>query len=144
MAKGIKKGTKFVGSGEQSDVLLDAVIITYQVGLRSIEDKYPVMNRVEVTEFIDPTTGVPKVPIEFLTEHVVGLKSHVEENYQKRQITKLELGLKEDRYQVEYRRQSNMGKRVERIFKPNPLSAAINNRDGVENAINELFGQKTN
>lgn len=126
-----KKGTKLLGKGDREDVLLDSINIAfleYQGGevSNSGDMTFEVMGRVDVTDFIDPITGEINIPIEFLTKHVVGFSQFVEKHFQERHITKLSIGLRGDKYRVEWRKKKG---RKKEGFVRSALAKAINPED---------------
>jgi hypothetical protein len=129
-----RKGSKLLGRGDREDVLLDVIAITYvgkpihgdvRLGSDCYESVFKVVGRVDVTDFIDPQTGEVKIPVEFLTKNVVGFKQHVEKHFQERQIAKIDMGLRGDKYRVEWRKKRNKSKG----FVRSALSKAINPED---------------
>lgn len=130
-----RKGSKLLGRGDREDVLLDAVYIQYtgkrikddvQLASDSYENKFEIKGRVDVTDFIDPDTGGVKIPIEFLTENVVGFKQYIEKYFQERHIGKIDMGLRGDKYRVEWRRKKQKQKQG---FARTALAKAINPED---------------
>lgn len=131
-----RKGSKLLGRGDREDVLLDAIYIQYN-GKRIMDDvrlaedvyehKFSVVGRVDVTDFIDPTTGAVSIPHEFLMKSVKGFKELHERYFQTRTIGKLSMGLRGDKYRVEWRRKKQSGKKSG--FERNALAKAINPED---------------
>lgn len=130
-----RKGSKLLGRGDREDVLLDAIYIQYSgsrihqdvvLATDAYENKFEVKGRVDVTDFIDPTTGEVKIPIEFLTKNVLGFKQHVEKYFQERRIAKIDMGLRGDKYRVEWRRKKQKQKQG---FARSALAKAINPED---------------
>ncbi len=132
-----RKGSKLLGRGDREDVLLDAIYIQYS-GARIKDDvrlaadvyehKFSVVGRVDVTDFIDPQTGEVKIPNEFLTKSVVGFKEFIERYFQERQLAKMSMGLRGDKYRVEWRGRKR-GKKEKEGFSRSALAKAINPED---------------
>lgn len=114
---------------------MDVIAITYlgtpingdvRLGTDCYESVFKVVGRVDVTDFIDAQTGEVKIPVEFLTKNVVGFKQHVEKYFQERQIAKIDMGLRGDKYKVEWRKKRQKAKEG---FARNALAKAINPED---------------
>ncbi|EEX4842675.1 hypothetical protein NRE35_004239 [Salmonella enterica] len=127
-----RKGSKLMGRGDREDVLLDTIVLTYSgirlnddvaLGRNCYEHVYKVTGRVDVTDFICPETGRVKVEIEFLTTSVKGFAEYVERYFQDRPVVAISLGLRGDKYKVEWRK-----KRSGEVkgFERSALSKAIN------------------
>lgn len=127
-----RKGSKLMGKGDREDVLLDTIVITYLgsrirddvcLGSDTYENVFKVIGRIDVTDFIDPQTGEVRVNIEFLTSNVKGFSDHVEHHFQERAVMGISLGLRGDKYKVEWRK-----KRIGEVngFERSALSKAIN------------------
>lgn len=130
-----KKGSKLLGRGDREDVLLDAIYIQYtgpridqdvRLATDSFEHKFDVLGRVDVTDFIDPDTGQVRIPMDFLIQSVKGFKQWQGKYLTNRKLLQYSMGLRGDKYRVEWRGKTKRSKEKQEGFKRSTIASIIN------------------